>query len=168
MKKVQKIGNRAILSVLGLLTSAILSGTEVNAEDGKVFAGLNCVELKYPGAESHVSYGSGEIRNEASTGAVVVECPVTKDDINGDITSAHLRVYKASNAGVLTSLHSKSAYGTSGYVQYQNEWNGTGYKGISFSPLSGYGYGFYYFSVVLPSSTDSEKSRVISYRVTED
>jgi hypothetical protein len=131
------------------------------AEDGKVYPGALCEK------ELGVfSYAAGQIRNNSNSGSLTVSCPIVRDAVSGGVNDAYVRAYSAHSSGVWCQLHTRSTYGTAGFLQGKSA-GGTGYKGLSYASMSDYNGGFYYFWCAVPPSNGATKSRIIAYRMDE-
>lgn len=147
-----------LISLAGILVLPPVS----LAEDGKVYPGLMCQKSLGIG-----SYAGGAVRNDSTSGSLTVECPVVRDIVFGNVQDAQVRAYKATGSAFWCDLHTRSYYGTGGFMQHRTA-GGTGYRTFSYTGMSDYNNGFYYFwCAIPPSASTSNKSRIISYRLDE-
>ena len=153
---------KSINKILILLCTTLMLATTGHAEDGKVIPGIACQKALGSG-----SYGGGAVRNDSTTGSLTVECPIVRDSVNGGINDAYVRLYNAKTGTSACTLNARSIYGTVGYSQYKSV-TASGYKTLSFSSMSDYNGGHYYFwCAVAPSQNGNSKSKIISYRMDE-
>ncbi|WP_250656471.1 hypothetical protein [Alkalimarinus coralli] len=150
------------LFAIALLCFAPALLTPAHAEDGKVIAGIACQKSLGVG-----SVGGGALRNDSTTGSLTAECPIVRDSIYGGINDAYVRLYNASSSTSACTLNARSIYGTYGYSQYKSA-SGSGYKTLSYTPISDVNGGHYYFWCAIAPSTNGAKSRLISYRMDEN
>ena len=151
------------LSLLCALSLMSFSTTFVHAGDAKQFPGAMC--QKELGS---VSYAAGTIRNNSNTGSATMTCPVVRDVISGSISSGHVRMYRATSSTTMCSLNASSSYGTTGYMQTKFKSGSPGYYTMNFSSMSDYNSAHYYYWCALSASNGSNKSKIISYRVSEN
>lgn len=153
---------KSIQTFIILFFSMLVLSTTGHAEDLKVIAGVACQKSLGIG-----SYGGGAVRNDSTTGSLTVECPIVRDVVYGNISDAYVRLYNSQAGTSACTLNARSIYGTVGYSQYKSV-SSAGYKTLSFSSISDYNGGHYYFwCAIAPSSSNSNKSKLISYRMDE-
>ena len=153
---------KSIQKTIILFCSILMLSTPGFAADGKVIPGVACQKSLGVG-----SYGGGAVRNNSTTGSLTVECPIVRDVVYGSISNAYVRLYNSKAATSACTLNARSIYGTVGYSQYKSV-SSSGYKTLSFSSISDYNGGHYYFwCAIAPSQSTSSKSKLISYRMDE-
>ena len=153
---------KSIHKLIILFCSILMLSTTSYAEDGKVIPGIACQKSLGVG-----SYGGGAVRNNSTSGSLTVECPIVRDSVYGGISDAYVRLYNSKTGTSACTLNARSIYGTVGFSQYKSV-SSAGYKTLSFSSISDYNGGHYYFwCAIAPSKSSSSKSKLISYRMDE-
>jgi hypothetical protein len=139
------------------------------ADDGKMYPGTLC-QGSLVGNPPITSYEASKLTNTSATNSAVVVCPVVRDSVfsTTGANEAYLRYYKGTSTGMLATLYSYSAYGTSVYSQFKSDFGAPGYRSFNFSPIASYSQGYYSFVVVIPPGEAGAKSSVISYRLDEN
>lgn len=160
-------------TILALLATGIVTASPAVAQDRKVYPSRMCQNFSGAGSPL-IEYSGMGLRNRSTTASVVVTCPIIKDTVEFSVAganAAYLRYCKGTSFGLISSLYSFSAFGTSSYVNSKSDFSDAGCnKTLTHDPIASFILGYYSMVVVMPPSAAGAgtQTELFSYQLNEN
>lgn len=145
---------------------ALLSPSQVLADDDRTLPGANCHELYYA---STYADSSGRRWNTSSSAKYWI-CPIQRERTWDRVNYAYMYVYDQHySSNISCTLYMRYETGSSyDYSSASTSGSDTATKTLTFGEVSSESYGYQYFYCSIPASYSGSYSGIVSYLTDEE